>query len=277
MKLALLATLVLLPGVSRADEVFTRGGGQISGEIVERRADAIVVDVGGGTIGLPISYIERIVPGPSPMAVYRQKAQRLAADDTAGWFALARWAREQDLRTQADEALGRVLAIDPDHVAARQALGYVKVGERWMTREEGNRAQGLVSFEGQWMTPAERQVRVMEREVAVRQAQDETEAVARIREIEARAREAEANARVAEAEARIAEADAGRAEYSAIGLQWIPAGSGLQFVSHGSHRSFGIGCDRRLRFGARVRGAIPVAGRGGAFVVAEDLRATVRR
>src|SRR5512134_3734285 len=131
--------LALLPAVARADQVFTRGGGLLEGEIVERRPDAIVVDIGGGTIGLPLSYVERVVPGPSPAARFRARAERLAPDDAAGWLALGEWARQQDLRSQAHDAFRHVLAYDPDHAGARHALGYVRVGDQWMTNEDSQR------------------------------------------------------------------------------------------------------------------------------------------
>src|SRR5262245_37983998 len=131
--------LFALPAAARADQVFTRGGGMLEGEIVERRADAIVVDVGGGTIGLPLGYVERIVPGPSPAAQFRARAERLAAHDLAGWLAIGEWARRQDLRSQAGEAFAHVLARDPENAAAHHALGHVNVGGEWMTREEGYR------------------------------------------------------------------------------------------------------------------------------------------
>src|SRR5262245_61501808 len=158
MKHALALSFVLLPALAGADQVYTRGGGLLVGEIVDRGPDSIVLDVGGGTIGLPLSYVERIEPGPSPLAQYRKQAERLAPDDTAGWLALAAGARQHDLRAQESEAYRQVVAHDPDNAVARQGLEHVKVGAQWLPREEGNRALGLVLFEGRWMTPEERDI-----------------------------------------------------------------------------------------------------------------------
>jgi hypothetical protein len=275
MKRALVLLLALLPAGARADQVVTRGGGPLDGEIVERGADLIVVDVGGGTIGLPLSYVERIVPGPSPIARYRARAERLAADDAAGWLALAEWARRQDLRSQAGEALLHVVSRDPGNVAAHQALGHVKVGEQWMTTEESARARGLVSHEGRWMTPGERETLIAEREAAAEQGRAEAEALASLRESEARARVAEAQARLAEAEARTSEERADRVESAGVGVAWLPVGPG-SFVSTRFHRGVRSACPARARSTARHMGMVHVPGRGGAFVVSGDPRPLVR-
>jgi hypothetical protein len=279
MRSALAVALALLPAATSADQVFTRAGGQLDGEIVKRGPDTIVVDVGGGTIELPIGYVERIVPGPSPTALFREKAQGLAAEDVAGWLALGRWAREQGLRTQANEAFLHVVSRDPDHAAARQALGHVRLGDEWMSREDSYRARGFVAFDGQWMTPEERETLVAERRAAAEQAQTEAEALARVRETEARAREAEARARVVEAEARIAEVDAGRAESAPLGIQWLqpfPHAGFHPFAPVGFHPFSQVGFRRTVLGGcppfphlhaAGPRGVHPsrgvVIGRGG--------------
>ena len=281
MRRALAVSLALLPAVVRADDVFTRGGGRLTGDIVERRSHSIVVDVGGGTIELPASYVERIVPGPSPMALYRERAERLAPDDAPGWVALGQWARQHDLRTQADEAFEQALAADPEHAAARQALGQVRVGEQWMTREESYRARGLVPYEGRWVTLEERQLLAAERAAAAEQVQAEAEALARLRDTEARARQAEAHARVAEAEARMAEVDADRAESSFSSIQWLPLG--VPFGRFGSFSSLGLnhgflpGCDWRGRSMLGLRGAVHLPGRGGTLMVSGGLRPAGRR
>jgi hypothetical protein len=199
--LALLGFL-LFPVLAEADEVFVRGGGHLTGEVVERRADSIVVDVGVGRIGLPTSYVERIVPGASPLAVYQQRAGQLGPKDAAGWLALGEWARSQDLSTKAREAFERVLTIDPDNAAAHRALGHVQWEGEWMTAEASYRARGYVLFQGTWMSPEEREDIRAERAAAAEESRARAEADA-----EARVREAEARADAAEEEAQRAQAD----------------------------------------------------------------------
>lgn len=159
-----------------ADDVHLRGGGQITGEIVERTAETVTVDIGGGTLTVRMSNVASIEAGTSPLQVYRGRAATVAEGDLEGWRELARWAQERVLVTQSREAWTQVLALAPDDPEANAALGRVFVDGRWVTEEEGFRARGYVEFEGEWMTPAERQMILEDRrarEEADRQAMAE--------------------------------------------------------------------------------------------------------
>jgi hypothetical protein len=282
MRRAAFLGLLLLPAAARADEVYTRGGGHLSGEIVERGPDSIVVDIGVGKIGLPLSYVERIVEAPSPVALYRRRAEQLAPHDASGWVALGQWARQQELRGQADEAFRHALTQDPDHAGAHQALGHVRHGDRWLSLEESYRAQGLVPYDGRWITAAEQQALLAERVAAAELARAEADAHVQVREAEARVRESEARARLAEAEARLAETDARRAESAEVGIfrggpllvgfSGVPLGFNPA-VRPGFHRGFLPGCDRARGFVTGAWGrplVVPLAGRGGALIAAHD-------
>jgi len=185
-----------------ADEVFLRGGGSIHGEVVQRSAASVVMEVGPGRMTLPMSRVDRIVATTSDLTIYRARAARLAPGDVAGWLALAHWAEGRDLLTQAREAYEHVVAVDPENAAANAALGRVRLAGRWVTAEESYRARGYVPFEGGWMTPEERSAVLADRAAEARARELTAEAGARAREAEARARTAEADARRAEADAQ---------------------------------------------------------------------------
>ena len=199
----LIAVAVFVSGPAAwADEVFLRGGGSIHGDVVQRTAASIVMVVGPGRMTLPMSRIERIVATTSAISLHRERAARLASGDAAGWLALARWAEDHDLLTQARDAYERVVAIDPGNAAANAALGRVQLAGAWVSPEEAYRARGYIAFEGGWVTPAERGAIVADRAAEARARELTIEAEARAREAEARARTAEADARRAEAEAQ---------------------------------------------------------------------------
>jgi hypothetical protein len=185
-----------------ADEVFLRGGGHVTGVIVERTKDAVVLETAPGRVTLPVRRIERIVESRSALEVFRERAADLAPGDVDGWAALARWAAERDLLTQAREAWQAVLAVNPSHPEANAALGRVALDGAWMAEADAYRARGYVEFEGRWVTPAEHEALVRERAAEETSARETREGELRIREAEARAREAEARAREAEAAAQ---------------------------------------------------------------------------
>lgn len=155
--------LLLSPGAVLADEVYLRGGGRISGVIVERTDDKITVDIGAGRISVDPSSVERISQGPSDLSVYRDAAAELDPADVEGWRALGRQAMRKGLASQAREAWNHVVAALPDDAEANEALGRVFHDGRWMKEEDAYRAQGYVEFEHEWMMPEERESILSER------------------------------------------------------------------------------------------------------------------
>jgi hypothetical protein len=200
-RIAAVSLLALTPALVQADSVFLKNGGEIKGEIVEQREDAIVLEVGPGRLTVARRNVARIVVSTTDLGLYNARAAALAPLDVRGWLSLGRWAQSHDLGTQAREAYEHVLAVDPTNADAHLALGDVRVADRWLSGPDANRALGLVEFEGMWMSPDERSVRVEERRLDAEQRQAVREADARAREAEARVREAEARARAAEADA----------------------------------------------------------------------------
>jgi hypothetical protein len=198
-----LAILAILLGstAAQADEVYLKGGGRISGIVAEESEGSVHVEIGAGLVSVPVSQVERIVRSASPLATYQMRARALKANDLSGWLELAAWAQRMDLSTQAREAYNQVLALDPTNAAAQRALGNQLVGDRWLSRDDAMRAQGYVQFEGQWVSPDEREALLAERNEARHAGLELAKSRAALAEAEARAREAEARARVVEAEA----------------------------------------------------------------------------
>jgi hypothetical protein len=197
MKRALLA-VVLVPTTLLADDVILKSGGRVSGRIVQRTDAAVEVDVGAGTVTITMDRVERIEESRSALDEYHDRAGRLAASDTAGWLELARWASSEGLSAQAGEAYHRVLVADPANAEANQALGNVLMDGRWVSEAESYRERGYVQFEGEWMTPAQRDALVGSRRAQTDAERRQAEAEARAREAEARAAQAEADAAQAE-------------------------------------------------------------------------------
>lgn len=192
-----LVTAGLAAATASSDEILLRSGGRVSGVIVERTRNAIVVETGPGRVTLSMALVEKVVEGRSALEAYHERAEALEPGDVGGWATLARWATERDLLTQSREAWQRVLSADSSHREANAALGRVDVDGTWMGQDEAYRARGYVSFEGRWVTPAEHEALVRERMAEEAWQLEAREAGLRVREAEARVREAEARAREA--------------------------------------------------------------------------------
>jgi hypothetical protein len=198
-RLTLACLLALVPALAGADDVILKGGGKVSGRILSRTDKAVEVDVGAGTVTIPMTSVVRIDQKRSSLDDYYERAGTLGATDVAGWLQLGKWASSQGLGTQARTAFETVVAADPGNVEANEALGRVLLDGRWVTQDESYRARGYVQFEGEWMTPAERDAILKQREAQQRAEDAQREAERRAQEAEARAAEAEARAREAEA------------------------------------------------------------------------------
>jgi hypothetical protein len=196
----LLAATALLPMAAVADEVFLKGGGQLSGRIVSQSDTKVEVEVGAGRISVPASSVVRIEKGRSPLQEYEERAGALAAGDADGWVALGQWAEAKGLSTQAREAYNRALAVSPMDPRANDGLGNVLVDGRWMSEDDSYRAKGYVQLDGDWVTPAEHDAILRERAAADDADRKRHEAEAKAREAEARAAEAEAKAAEAAAQ-----------------------------------------------------------------------------
>lgn len=213
--------LLLLPAVGGADEVYLTSGGVVSGVIVERTAETVVLETGPGRVTLSRSRIARVVESRSALASFQEQAFGVAPGDFEGLVRLARWADDHDLATQARQAWHRVLTLDPDHPEANAALGRTFLQGVWMDEGDAYRARGYVRDRDRWVTPEEHEALVRERASEEQAGRDRREANLRVREAEARAREAEARAREAEALA-----DQAENPVEGIPYWWVLAGGG---------------------------------------------------
>jgi hypothetical protein len=91
-------------------------------------------------------------PPPSALEARLAKLDEMgAADAYKLGLELAAAGNEEGAR----RAYERVLATEPEHRAARRALGYDKVGDRWLKGDELFRARGFIHHGGRWMTALE--------------------------------------------------------------------------------------------------------------------------
>ena len=186
--------IAVIPAFVRADDIFLKGGGRVSGRILSRTETSIEVDVGAGLVTLPMTSVVSIEEKRSSLDEYHERAAALDAGDVNGWLQLAKWASSQGLGTQAFRAYEQVLTVDPGNAAANQGLGRVLLDGRWVTEDESYLARGFVRFEGEWMTPSEQAAILRERDAAIQADQARLDAERRAQDAEARAREAEAAA-----------------------------------------------------------------------------------
>jgi hypothetical protein len=120
---------------------------------------ALLVVVGVGVVGA----------GETLEAQYAQRAA--VTKDADAHYRLALWCREHGLAAYALRHQRAVVTLEPDHRAARRALGYEHVRGRWVKGKEAKRAKGFKEIDGVWVTPEEYRLLAKD-EIAAQAARD---------------------------------------------------------------------------------------------------------
>ena len=146
------------------DNFLLRSGGHIEGDLVNPnenpRKSYIIAVPGGGRITLEASVVEKVETVRPELAEYEKERRRMP-DTALGQMMLADWCREHGLSAQRKAVLEHVLQLDPEQPEARRLLGYHKVKDQWMTREEEELDKGNVQRRNprtgamEWITPQE--------------------------------------------------------------------------------------------------------------------------
>ena len=100
---------------------------------VERSGDVVRLYMEYGTLKYTIDEIDHIEYEPRYDQEYRERLQNIDPAQPDELFALSTWCSKHALPDERDQLLHKVLALDPDHKGAREALGYVRVGGTWTT------------------------------------------------------------------------------------------------------------------------------------------------
>ncbi|MHC4341546.1 MAG: hypothetical protein ACYSX0_15210, partial [Planctomycetota bacterium] len=150
----ILPVLALLALPAAADEIYAKQGSK------PLAANVMIVEESGGKIvyldktlkrrSWPASMVGRIVKSHSDVHTYHERLE--AAMDADAVMAVAAWALEKNFKENVLKPLHlRALEMDPDHEGANLALGRVR-------------------YQGEWMTPEGRDLRMKEEQEAAQRA-----------------------------------------------------------------------------------------------------------
>lgn len=151
------STFVALACLSTAsaDVVTTKDGLVVEGAATRAKDGSVTVTTTGGDVRLASSDVVTITTGEGPRAAAERARSALGKDDATGHFRLALALDAEGHPDLAKREYEAVLAVEPEHPAARRALGYERVGDRWSTVAEVRRQSGLVLYQGRWLLAAE--------------------------------------------------------------------------------------------------------------------------
>jgi HEAT repeats len=155
-----LLILLSLPPPADADDFLLPTGGRIRGRCEfmndQDRSYRVVTEQGIRVLLRKADVEQRIEPSPA-LIRYEQIAPDFKDTVQQQWL-LAEWCREQRLPVQRNVHLNRIIELDPDHLLARRALGFVFLDGGWITREQFRKQNGYRLVGGRWVLPQELQL-----------------------------------------------------------------------------------------------------------------------
>ncbi len=172
--LALLSLLASLScTLAQADVFLLHQGGQIRGLWINRdesTASVYQIQTSAGRVTIAKDRVAEVIV-QRPEQIEHERLAPLASDTIEGQWAIAEWCRERNLRAERETHLRRILELDPDHVKARLALGYMHIGGRWVTREGRLQEMGYEFYRGRWRLVQE--IELLENRAKYQQAENE--------------------------------------------------------------------------------------------------------
>jgi len=124
--LAVLLGLPLVAAVPASADIFhMRNGDELEAEILEDLGENYRLRTRIGIVDVDKKLIAKIKKRHSPWRRYAKKRKRCPATAEAH-YKLAQWCARKNLNTEHRDELECVLELDPDHDAARKALGFSK-------------------------------------------------------------------------------------------------------------------------------------------------------
>jgi len=152
--------VVVLAGTAqclRADIFVLENGGRIEGQWLNRDEQPLTkytVRQGGATLVLPVAQVREAIRQTPAEMDYAKRAPA-SGDTPQEQWELAEWCRKNNLPTQRQAHLRRVIELDPNHSQARLVLGYQFIKGQWITRSDFRREEGYEFYRGKWRAPQE--------------------------------------------------------------------------------------------------------------------------
>ena len=150
--------LLAVCGPARADVFLLNNGGQVEGTLLNPeespRSSYVIQSREGGRLVLPAEEVERFVIKSEAETRY-EEVLPLVEDSEAGHWDMAKKCEAAGLKEQQEFHLEQIIRINPDHEAARRALGFNRVEGRWQRPDEFMTEQGFIRHRGAWRLPQE--------------------------------------------------------------------------------------------------------------------------
>lgn len=165
-KITTLATVFMavlfICSTASADVIHLKDGRKVEGTIVSQDASKVSIQTKFGIVEFAMSEVKDIEKKKTKDQLYEEMLKNTDSRDTTALMKLVKWCKENRMSSKASRHLKQIISLDPNHVEAREMLGYVKFEGRWVTKKEKEKleqeadarekeAAGLVKYNGEWL------------------------------------------------------------------------------------------------------------------------------
>jgi uncharacterized phage-associated protein len=151
----LLVALTMTP--ASADVIHLTAGGSYRGTIVEEDERSVLIETNVGRIRVLRYEISRIERDADDQQTFERQWRDLRSGNADEFYELGVWARDRNLEEESQRCFRRALQLDSFHRDTRRALGHRLHQGRWYDEQEYRRVvEGLVEYDGRWVTPEDR-------------------------------------------------------------------------------------------------------------------------
>ncbi len=150
-----LAFLLFLTANAIADELYLTDGRVITGKVSQQGGEYVVSFEGGAAAHFPAGEVLRVEKMPTLRERYANLRDVTDENDFKAQMELGNWCRLNNLPDEARLHFKRAIELQPEDQKARQAAGFVRYENKWLTREEVLASQGKVLYKGKEMGIAE--------------------------------------------------------------------------------------------------------------------------
>ncbi|MDJ0523364.1 MAG: hypothetical protein QNJ90_14935 [Planctomycetota bacterium] len=162
--------LITFAAPAFAHEVELNDGTKYEGKVLRQDENEVVIETTfDGMKTFKRADVKRVNTNVPPLREQLKYRAKTANDAKSRWDLYA-WAKKKGFTEELVWILEAIVDLEPGDRKARKLLGHKKVDGRWMSPDEEKRylkekfeaeqrAKGLVEYEGEWVTPEERDAR----------------------------------------------------------------------------------------------------------------------
>jgi tetratricopeptide (TPR) repeat protein len=132
---AIITAILLLTASPLLADVLTLTDGRSFTGTVITRDDTVLIEMPYGTLEFPYDQVLRIEKSETLEAKFERMLGESSDDDPDSLIAVAEWARNNGLDSQASRLYEQALELVPNHPDAHRGLGHVYVNNRWRSFE----------------------------------------------------------------------------------------------------------------------------------------------